>query len=66
MKRIKKFLLSFISAILIATMFTSNLNALDINSEFIQNVNTANTFGYVNYETGFRMDFMGGRKFSRV
>ena len=31
--------------------FTSNLNALDINSEFIQNVNTANTFGYVNYET---------------
>ena len=51
MKRIKKFLLSFISAMLIATMFTSNLNALDINSEFIQNVNTANTFGYVNYET---------------
>ena len=33
MKRIKKFLLSFISAMLIATMFTSNLNALDINSE---------------------------------
>lgn len=51
MKKIRKFLLSFVSAMLVATLFTANLNALDVNSEFIQNINTANTFGYVNYET---------------
>lgn len=36
---------------LVAILFTANLNALDVNNEFIQNINTANTFGYVNYET---------------
>lgn len=48
---VKKFLLLFISAILIATIFTVNINASDVYSKFIQNVNTSNTFGYVNYET---------------
>lgn len=36
---------------LVAILFTANLNALDVNNEFIQNINTANSFGYVNYET---------------
>lgn len=36
---------------LVAILFTAKLNALDVNNEFIQNINTANSFGYVNYET---------------
>lgn len=51
MKKIRKILLSLVSAILVATMLTANLDALDVNSKFIQNVNTQNTFGYVDYET---------------
>lgn len=51
MKKIRKILLSLVSAILVASMLTVNLDALDENSKFIQNVNTQNTFGYVDYET---------------
>ena len=36
---------------IVATMVTSNLSALEVNSSFVQNTNTSNTYGYVNYET---------------
>lgn len=51
MKKIKKFLSSLIAIMIVATMVTSNLSALEVNSSFVQNTNTSNTYGYVNYET---------------
>ena len=48
MKKIKKFLSSLIAIMIVATMVTSNLSALEVNSSFVQNTNTSNTYGYVN------------------
>ena len=56
MKKIKKFLSSLIAIMIVATMVTSNLSALEVNSSFVQNTNTSNTYGYVNYETDQLMD----------
>ena len=37
MKKIKKFLSSLIAIMIVATMVTSNLSALEVNSSFVQN-----------------------------
>lgn len=47
----KKILSLLVAVMLVATMFTSNLSALEVKSEFVQNTNTQNTYGYVDYET---------------
>lgn len=51
MNKIKKLLTSLVALFVVATMVTSGISALEVNSTFVQNIDTDNTYGFVDQET---------------
>lgn len=47
----KKILSSLFTLILVITMTVAQVGALEVQSTFVQNTQTANTYGFVDYET---------------